>query len=228
MTLENKKYHILIVDDDTKIRNLLAKFLENSGFFITTAQDTEEARLQISNFVFDIIVLDVMMPNETGVEFAQKLRKSKDETPIIMLTALGEVEDKIEGLESGADDYLPKPFSPKELLLRINSIIKRTQKQKQLQNICKFGEFKFDLEKLKLKKEDDSIYLTDTEAKILATFCKNINAVMSREDISELSDEIDERSVDVQITRLRKKIENSPRNPEFLQTIRGKGYILKS
>lgn len=223
-----KKYHILVVDDDTKLRTLLAKFLDTNNFFVTAAKDTTEAREQMNNFVFDLIVLDVMMPDETGIEFAKKLRANSIEIPIIMLTALGEIEDKIEGLESGADDYLPKPFNPKELLLRIKSIIKRTQHLKAIEKLCKFGEFDFDVDNLKLKKNNDSVHLTDTEAMILKTFCQNQNQVLSREDIAELSGGIDERSVDVQITRLRKKIENNPRNPEYLQTVRGKGYILKS
>jgi len=227
MSIQEKQFHILIVDDDTKIRTLLAKFLENNNFFVTTAESAREAKKHLEDFIFDIMVLDVMMPEETGIEFAQSLRNKGDETPIIMLTALGEVENKIEGLESGVDDYLVKPFNPKELLLRINSIIKRTQKLKKLENICKFGDFEFDLEQLKLKKTEETVYLTETEAKILETFCKNINQIMTRQEISELSGNIDERSVDVQITRLRKKIELNPKNPEFLKTIRGKGYILK-
>lgn len=223
-----KKHHILVVDDDTKLRSLLAKFLDTNNFFVTAAKDTTEAREQMKNFAFDLIVLDVMMPDETGTEFAKKLRASNIDLPIIMLTALGEIEDKIEGLESGADDYLPKPFNPKELLLRIKSIIRRTQKLKAIEKLCKFGEFDFNIDNLKLEKNKQSIHLTDTEATILKTFCQNQNQILSREDIAELSSGIDERSVDVQITRLRKKIEAKPKNPEYLQTVRGKGYILKS
>jgi two-component system phosphate regulon response regulator OmpR len=219
-------YKILVVDDDTRLRDLLTKYLGENGFFVSSAKDASEAEEKMKEEKFDLLVVDVMMPGKTGIEFTEAVRK-ESQMPILMLTAMGEVRDRISGLESGADDYLQKPFEPKELLLRINNILKRTQKKKA-DDICVFGDYRFDFTKRKLLKNDDFIYLTEAEAEILSIFCKNINVPLSREKLSEMLGGIDVRSIDVQITRIRKKIEEDSKKSQHLQTQRGKGYILKS
>ena len=167
-----------------------------------------------------------MMPQEDGITFTSKISKII-KTPIIILTARGDFSDRISGLEAGADDYLAKPFEPKELLLRINNILRRNQSTEANKNICKFGDYIFDMSNLKLNKSSEFIYLTQTESKILHILCKNKGKVVSREELSKGFDEIDDRTIDVQITRLRKKLESNPKKPEFLETIRGQGYIIK-
>lgn len=216
--------HILIVDDDRRIRDLLGKFLCDNGFFVTMAEDAFKAREYLKEFTFDIIVVDVMMPGETGIEFTQKLREYQD-TPVLMLTAMGESEDRISGLESGADDYLPKPFEPRELLLRIQMILKRT-KVNEVGKIVNLGEIIFNTEKNSLEKNGNYIQITSNEAKLLSILADNLNSVVSREEMAQLCGGINERSVDVQITRLRNKIENDPKKPIYLKTVRGKGYVL--
>lgn len=222
------KKNILIIDDDTRLRNLIGKYLSENGFASDLAQDTEQARELIAKKYFDLIIVDVMLPNEDGITFTNKIRKD-NKTPIIILTARGDFDDRIKGLEAGADDYLAKPFEPKELLLRINNILKRFQNpnNEDKKNIFTFGKFKFDSDHLKLNKDDEFIYLTESESKILKILCENQNNVVNREQFSKIFGEIDDRSIDVQITRLRKKIEENPRKPQFLQTIRNKGYILR-
>lgn len=216
-------YHILIIDDDNRIRNLLEKYLIKNNFIVKSAPNTTEAREIMQKYVFDLIIVDNMMPNESGIEFLCNIRQNNNNTPAIMLTALGEIENRIEGLSSGADDYLSKPFEPKELVLRINNILKRTSKANN--NIVNFDNFSFNLSKNELYKDNILIKLTDTEIKILNIFFTNINIVLNREDLCKMLNGIDERSIDVQITRLRKKIETDPKNPKFLKTIRHKGYL---
>jgi two-component system phosphate regulon response regulator OmpR len=218
-------HNILVIDDDTRLRTLLGRFLEENSFNVSLAKDTEEAKIFIKeNSKFDLLIVDVMMPNETGVEFTLELRKTS-KIPIIMLTARGDFDDRIKGLEAGADDYLQKPFEPKELLLRINNILKRLP-TKQLETICTFGNFSFNLQDFRLKKGDEFIHITDSEAKILSILCKEKGNAVSRENLSALCGGIDERSIDVQITRLRRKIEINPKQPHYLQTVRNRGYVI--
>lgn len=217
-------YHILIIDDDDRIRNLLEKYLIKNGFIVKSASDTMGAEKIMQKYIFDLIIVDNMMPNESGIEFLSKIRQNNNNTPAIMLTALGEIENRIEGLSAGADDYLSKPFEPKELVLRINNILKRVNRTNN-NNIVNFNDFSFNLNKNELYKNDILIKLTDTEIKILNIFITNSNIVLTREDLCKMLNGIDERSIDVQITRLRKKIEIDPKNPRFLKTIRHKGYL---
>ena len=217
-------YHILIIDDDDRIRNLLEKYLIKNNFVVSTASNTNEARDMIQKYIFDLMIVDNMMPNESGIEFLHKIRQNNNNTPAIMLTALGEIENRIEGLSAGADDYLSKPFEPKELVLRINNILKRVNRVSD-NNIINFDDFSFNLSKNELYKNNILIKLTDTEIKILNIFFGNLNIVLTREDLCKMLNGIDERSIDVQITRLRKKIETDPKNPKFLKTIRHKGYL---
>lgn len=225
------KKHILVVDDDTRLRNLLGKFLEENNFAVSLSKDTSEAREMLANSQFDLLIVDVMMPNENGIDFTADF-KSHSQIPVLMLTARGEPTDRIKGLEVGADDYLAKPFEPKELLLRINNILRRAQfigvKSDSENNICRFGEFTFSFTESRLKKGNDFIHLTESEAKILAILAKNKGIVVLRDKLSELCGNIDERSIDVQITRIRRKIEINPKQPQFLQTVRNQGYILHS
>jgi len=219
------KYHILVIDDDERLRDLLKQYLTQNGFLVSVACDVREARRQLKKYIFDFMVVDVMMPGETGFEFVTSIRKEQNKTPVLMLTAMGEVDDRIKGLEQGADDYLAKPFEPKELLLRLNNILNRVSNNK---DVCEFGEFLFEFSSLKLKKNNKFIHLTESEGKLLLVFCKHLGEIINREKICELYDDIDERSVDVQVVRLRKKIEIDSKKPQYLQTLRGKGYILNS
>ena len=218
-----EKYHILIIDDDKRIRELLKQFLNKNGFFVTTSADTSEAKKEISKFLFDLMVIDLMMPNESGIEFLMAIRKNGNKTPAIMLTAMDDIENKTECFENGCDDYLVKPFEPKELILRINNILNRN-KQKILD--CKFGNYIFDFNRQLLTKNGEIIYLTDIETKILNLLYKNINKPLTREEL--LFDDLNERSIDVSIARLRKKIEENSKKAKFLRTVRNKGYILTS
>ena len=217
-------YHILIIDDDDRIRNLLEKYLVKNNFIVKSASNTTEAREMMQKYIFDLIIVDNMMPNESGIEFLSNIRQNNNSIPAIMLTALGEIENRIEGLSVGADDYLSKPFEPKELILRINNILKRVNRVNN-NNVVNFGNFSFNLNKNELYENDVLIKLTDTEIKILNIFFINLNIVLNREDLCKMLNGIDERSIDVQITRLRKKIETDPKNPRFLKTIRHKGYV---
>jgi two-component system phosphate regulon response regulator OmpR len=223
-----KNSHILVIDDDTRLRTLLGRFLEENNFTVSLAKDTAEARKFMEETSFDLLIVDVMLPNETGVDFTFLLRQTS-KIPVIMLTARGDFDDRIKGLEAGADDYLPKPFEPKELLLRINNILKRISSSKipsDSENICRFGDFSFNLLESRLKKGEDFIHITDSEAKILGILCREKGNAVSRETISAMSGGIDVRSIDVQITRLRKKIEQNPKQPHYLQTVRNRGYVL--
>ncbi len=222
------KKHLLVIDDDTRLRNLLGKFLDENNFQVALAKDTDEARTLINDNHFDLLIVDVMMPKQNGIDFTFEFKQSYN-VPILILTARGEPLDRIKGLEVGADDYLAKPFEPKELLLRINNILKRQPIiSKNQESNCNFGDFSFSLSSFRLKRGEEFIHLTESEAKILAILCQHKGVAVSREKLSELCGNIDERSIDVQITRLRKKIEINPKQPQFLQTVRNQGYILYS
>jgi len=221
----NNSLHLLVIDDDTRLRTLLGRFLDENGFQVSLAKDTIEAKSLIANTKFDLLIVDVMLPGETGVEFTTELRQSSP-VPIIMLTARGEFEDRIKGLEAGGDDYLQKPFEPKELLLRINNVLKRVGVASINPNVIHFGDFSFNLVDSRLKKGADFVHITDSEAKILGILCKEKGKAVSRETLSNLCGDIDERSIDVQITRLRRKIEQNPKQPHYLQTVRNHGYVI--
>ena len=216
--------HILVVDDDDGIRSLVKKFLNENNYLVTTADSSENANEKINLIKFDLIVLDIMMPGKNGLEFIKE-NKKKLETPIILLTAKGDASERIEGLETGADDYLPKPFEPKELILRIQNILNKTIKKEQ-KRIIEFENAKIDLNKLLIIKNNKEFKINGTEKTILEKMINNPGKTFSREDIGQLINLNKERSIDVIITRLRKKIEVDPKNPKFLQTIRGVGYVL--
>ena len=216
--------HILIVDDDDRIRSLVKQYLNENNFLVTTANSAEEAAEKILIIKFDLIVLDVMMPGKNGLEFL-KDNKKKIDTPIILLTAKGETNDRVDGLEIGADDYLSKPFEPKELILRIKNILTKTKKNNQ-KRIIIFDNIKIDLNKLLIFKDTNEYKINNTEKVILEKMINNPGKTFSREDIGKLIDLDKERSIDVIITRLRKKIETDPKNPKYLQTLRGMGYVL--
>ena len=216
--------HILVVDDDDGIRNLVKKYLNENNFLITTANNSEDAEEKIKIIKFDLIVLDIMMPGQSGLEFISK-NKNKFNTPVILLTAKGEANDRVEGLEIGADDYLPKPFEPKELILRIRNILNKT-KSKNIKRIIEFDNIKIDLNKLIIHKDDEEFKINNTEKIILEKMINSPGETFSRNYIGNLIDIDKERSIDVIITRLRKKIELDPKNPKYLQTIRGTGYVL--
>ena len=216
--------HILVVDDDDGIRSLVKQYLNNNDFLVTTSNSAENAEQKILIVKFDLIVLDVMMSGKSGLEFI-KDNKSKIDTPIILLTAKGETEDRVEGLEIGADDYLPKPFEPKELTLRIKNILNKTKKNNQ-KRIIDFDNIKIDLNKLLIIKNENEFKINNTEKIILEKMINNPGKTFTRENIGKLIDLDKERSIDVIITRLRKKIETDPKNPKYLQTLRGVGYVL--
>jgi len=216
--------HILVVDDDDGIRSLVKKFLNNNNFLVTTSSSAENAEEKIAIIKFDLIVLDVMMSGKSGLDFI-KNNKSKIDTPIILLTAKGEAEDRVGGLEIGADDYLPKPFDPKELILRIKNILNKTKKN-DLKRIIEFDNIKINLNKLLIIKKENEFKINNTEKIILKKMINNPGKTFSREDIGKLIAIDKERSIDVIITRLRKKIETDPKNPKYLQTLRGVGYVL--
>ena len=216
--------HILVVDDDDGIRNLVKQYLTENNFLITTANSAEDAKEKISIIKFDLIVLDIMMPGKTGLEFTLE-NKNKINTPIILLTAKGEAIERIKGLETGADDYLPKPFEPKELILRIKNILDKT-KSKNQKKIIEFDNIKINLSKLLIIQNKKEFKINNTEKIILEKMINAPGQTFSRESIGKLIDLDKERSIDVIITRLRKKIEIDPKNPKYLQTIRGAGYVL--
>ena len=222
--MKNFEAHILVVDDDDKIRKLVKEFLSTKNYLVTTANNAEDALEKVMEIKFDLIVLDVMMPGKSGLDFISE-NKSNLDTPIILLTARGEAIDRIKGLETGADDYLPKPFEPKELSLRIRSILKRTQ-EKINKRVIEFEKVKIDLNKLFINKNNKQFKINNTEKIILEKMINYPGKTFTREDISRLIKIDKERSIDVIITRLRKKIESDPKNPKYLQTIRGSGYVL--
>jgi len=216
--------HILVVDDDDGIRSLVKQYLNENNFLVTTSNSAENAEEKILIIKFDLIVLDVMMSGKNGLEFI-KDNKSKIDTPIILLTAKGETKDRVVGLEIGADDYLPKPFEPKELTLRIKNILEKTKKNNQ-KRIINFDNIKIDLNKLLIIKNKNEFKINNTEKIILEKMINNPGKTFTRVDIGKLIDLDKERSIDVIITRLRKKIEADPKNPKYLQTLRGVGYVL--
>jgi len=222
--MDNLIAHILVVDDDDGIRTLVKKYLNENNYLVTTASSAEDALEKIKIIKFDLIILDIMMPGKSGLEFIEENQKKLD-TPIILLTAKGEANERIEGLEIGADDYLPKPFEPKELLLRIKNIIEKTKKSDQ-KRVIQFENIKIDLNKQIILKENTEYKINNTEKIILEKMINNPGKTFSREDIGLFIELDKERSIDVIITRLRKKIEIDPKNPKFLQTIRGAGYVL--
>ncbi|MEM8801412.1 MAG: response regulator [Pseudomonadota bacterium] len=224
--------HLLIVDDDERIRGLLQKFLVRNGFLVSTARDAGHADRILSGLDFDMIVLDVMMPGEDGISLCKRLRAQRD-TPILLLTAKNETQDRISGLEAGADDYLAKPFEPKELLLRINSILRRVPAEAQADTtpkVVSLGALRYDVEKGTLWDGDTPVRLTATEAQLMRIFSASIREPLSRsklvEDLGRDGGQAQERAVDVQITRLRRKLEADPKQPRYLQTVRGAGYML--
>jgi|TARA_B100002051_G_scaffold73304_1_gene69975 two-component system phosphate regulon response regulator OmpR len=216
--------HILVVDDDDGIRSLVKKYLEENRYLVTTANCAEDADEKVKIIEFDLIILDIMMPGKSGLDFINE-NKKKLETPIILLTAKGEANERIEGLEKGADDYLPKPFEPKELVLRIQNIIKKTKKNDQ-KRVIEFENILIDLNKKIIFKNKNEYKINNTEKIILEKMINNPGKTFTRENIGSLINLEKERSIDVIITRLRKKIELDPKNPKFLQTIRGAGYVL--
>ena len=218
--------HLLVVDDDTRIRTLLKQFLSENGYRVTVAGNAAEARRKLQGLDFDLIVLDVMMPGETGVQLTKSLREDKN-VPILMLTALSETDSRVAGLEAGADDYLPKPFDPRELLLRLNNILRRggPQSTPKLEQIV-FGPYTFQIARRELKKGGEPLKLTDREQEILVIFAERAGETIPRHELVGSDSEVGERTIDVQINRLRRKIERDPSNPVWLQTVRGVGYRL--
>tara|TARA_Y100000591_G_C21801515_1_gene682300 strand:+ start:265 stop:942 length:678 start_codon:yes stop_codon:yes gene_type:complete len=222
--MNNFEAHILVVDDDDGIRDLVKKYLNENNFLITTAKNAEDAAEKINIIKFDLIILDIMMPGKTGLQFLSE-NKKKLYTPVILLTAKGEPKERVEGLEIGADDYLPKPFEPKELILRIRNILSKTKKHDK-KRVIEFDNIKIDLNKLIIHKNKEEFKINNTEKIILEKMINSPGESFSRDYIGNLIDIDKERSIDVIITRLRKKIELDPKNPKYLQTIRGTGYVL--
>ena len=221
--------HLLVVDDDMRLRELLRRYLSDSGFRVTGAADAAEARAQLASFAFDLVVLDVMMPGESGIELTRALRqRAAPHIPVLLLTAMGEPEDRVNGLEQGADDYLAKPFEPRELVLRIRNILQRRPDSATVPGEVKFGTFRFDLARAELFRGGDPVHLTTAETGLLSSLAQQAGQPLSREELSQsaaFSGNI--RNVDVQMTRLRRKIEQDPRYPRYLQSVRGTGYLLK-
>ena len=222
--MEKNKYHILVVDDDDKIRLLIKEYLSNKGYLVSTAENAEKAKIKIDIFNFNLIILDVMMPGQSGYDLTKELKASKN-IPIILLTAKGEVENRIHGLEIGADDYIGKPFDPKELLLRVKNVIKMNIDPNKLLS-SKIGEAELNLNKMTIKIKGKIERINSSEKKVLMKMLSSPGKIFSRSDIGKIASISKERSIDVMITRLRKKIELDPKNPKFLQTIRGSGYVL--
>ena len=222
--MSKNTFHILMVDDDDRIRELVSKYLEENGFLVTTAKDAIDAKSKIEIVKFDILILDIMMPGESGLSLTKFIKKNNP-MPIILLTAKGNTSDRIEGLEVGADDYLGKPFEPKELLLRINNIIKKT-KTPVLPEEINIGKALINLKKLSIKINNKINKINPQEKKVLEKMINSPGKIFSRDDIGKIVNLSKERTVDVMITRLRQKIESNPKNPKFLQTIRGSGYVL--
>ncbi len=222
--MEKNKYHILVVDDDDKIRLLIKEYLSNKGYVVSTAENADKAKIKIDIFNFNLIILDVMMPGQSGYDLTKELKASKN-IPIILLTAKGEVESRIHGLELGADDYIGKPFDPKELLLRVKNIIKISIDPNELLSST-IGEAKLNLNKMTIKIKDKVKKINLSEKRVLMKMLSSPGKIFSRTEIGKIANILKERSIDVMITRLRKKIEIDPKNPKYLQTIRGSGYVL--
>ena len=225
-----KEHHILVIDDDERLRVLLRRFLEESGFRVTDAGSAQEARSILQGMAFDILVVDVMMPGETGIEFLADLRKD-DPVPALFLTARSETESRIEGLEAGADDYMSKPFEPRELVLRIQRILQRNvvNEQKTAANDVRFGPFHFDIVSGLLTKAGNRLHITTAEQQLLGSFAESPNTVLSRDDLANILDgRMEGRSIDVAVARLRRKLEPNPRHPVYLQTVRNRGWMLRT
>jgi len=223
VTLADDAAHILVVDDDRRIRELLKRYLNDHGYRVTTAENATDARAKLAGLIFDLLVLDVMMPGESGLDLTRALRRTSN-VPILLLTARAETEHRIDGLERGADDYLPKPFEPRELLLRIGTILRRAREPMTAQQELSLGEASFNAARGELRRNGEAIRLTTREVQLLRIFAAHAGKPLSRLDLCE--NEAAERSIDVQINRLRRKIERDPRNPIYLQTVRGEGYVL--
>ncbi len=217
--------HLLVIDDDDRLRRLLTRFLSERGYRVTAAKDAAEARAKLGGLAFDLLIVDVMMPGQSGVDFLAEMRRTS-KVPALMLTAMGETEDRIKGLEAGADDYLAKPFEPRELLLRINAILRRVQPPAPSGGLVRFGDFSFDPVRAELKRGDEPVSLTSGEAALLRVFAQRPGVTVSRAELAERSGGSEGRGIDVQITRLRRKIESDPRAPRHLQTVWGEGYVL--
>tara|TARA_B100000029_G_C17443181_1_gene912239 strand:+ start:239 stop:925 length:687 start_codon:yes stop_codon:yes gene_type:complete len=220
--------HILVIDDDDRLRNLLCRFLRENDFLVTTAPSADSAREKMAIVSFDLLILDLMMPGETGLEFAQKIRMQNN-VPILMLTAMGELEDRIAGLENGADDYMVKPFEPRELLLRVRSILRRTKQEKEyITDKITLGSVVFTISRGELERDGVPIHLTESEITLLVALAERPGQVVTRERLIELTEISSSfRAIDVQVTRLRRKIEADSKLPRYLQTVRGKGYMLR-
>ena len=224
---ETDKPHVLVVDDDDRIRQLLSRYLQENGFVVATARDAKSAGDILKRATFDGLVVDVMMPGRNGIEFTRDLRETTD-IPIILLTALGEVEDRLKGFESGADDYLPKPFEPKELLLRLQAILRRRDKVHRRVTKFRLGKWRYDPELNEMICGEEVIRLTSVESRLLEALSLHPGKILSREELARLCGvDGNDRTVDVQVTRLRRKIEDDSRTPRYLQTIRGQGYLLR-
>ena len=223
--MDNSKIHILIVDDDDKIRNLLKQYLKNNNFFVSTAINASDAEEKLKIVKFDLAIVDIMMPGKDGLQLTKEIRENID-LPIILLTAKGEAEDRVRGLELGAEDYLPKPFEPKELLLRIKNVIKRIKKDNHIINVIKIGKANINIKKMEIQKDRKIIKINASEKILLENMISSAGKIFSREEISKITNLIQERSIDVLVTRLRQKIEPDPKNPKYLQTVRGTGYVL--
>ena len=223
--MDNSKIHILIVDDDDKIRDLLKQYLKNNNFFVSTAINASDAEEKLKIVKFDLAIIDIMMPGKDGLQLTKEIRENID-LPIILLTAKGEAEDRVRGLELGAEDYLPKPFEPKELLLRIKNVIKRINKDNHIINVIKIGKANINIKKMEIQKDRKIIKINASEKILLENMISSAGKIFSREEISKITNLIQERSIDVLVTRLRQKIEPDPKNPKYLQTVRGTGYVL--
>ena len=223
--MDNSKIHILIVDDDDKIRDLLKKYLKNNNFFVSTAINASDAEEKLKIVKFDLAIIDIMMPGKDGLQLTKEIRENID-LPIILLTAKGEAEDRVRGLELGAEDYLPKPFEPKELLLRIKNVIKRIKKDNHIINVIKIGKANINIKKMEIQKDRKIIKINASEKILLENMISSAGKIFSREEISKITNLTQERSIDVLVTRLRQKIEPDPKNPKYLQTVRGTGYVL--
>ena len=228
--MSEEQPHVLVVDDDKRLRDLIGRYLTEQGYRVTTAIHAADARAKLAGITFDLLVVDIMMPGESGLELTQNLRET-NLVPILLLTAMGESSDRIAGLETGADDYLVKPFEPRELVLRISAILKRAQARSDRQTsigAVKFGAFVFEIEKRRLFKAGEPVHLTEAEAELLFQLARRAGEPVSREALAPQGDEAgDSRLIDVQMTRLRRKIEDDPRYPRFLVTVRGRGYMLQ-
>jgi two-component system phosphate regulon response regulator OmpR len=223
--MDNSKIHILIIDDDEKIRDLLKQYLKNNNFFVSTALNASDAEEKLKIIKFDLAIIDIMMPGKDGLQLTKEIRE-KIELPIILLTAKGEPEDRVRGLELGAEDYLPKPFEPKELLLRIKNVIKRIRKNKYVITSIKIGKANINIKKMEIQKEKKVIKINASEKILLENMIASAGKIFSREEISKITNLTQERSIDVLVTRLRQKIEPDQKNPKYLQTVRGTGYVL--